>query len=132
MEINNNFDISFYENNINFSNYLTEIKPIAMYYPEYKYFNNYFKFINNFYNQNNILTDNYINEIFSKQIQLAKSHGIYGFAIYYFFDFNKNMTHYITNNLINLLVESREISFSFLLIWKNEKFEELLIRIKII
>jgi hypothetical protein len=36
------------------------------------------------------------------------------------------MTHYITNKLINILVKSKEINFSFLLIWENEKFEELI------
>jgi len=114
VEIDNKFEISLYENNLNFSNYLTDIKPIAIYYPEFnniKYFNNYYY---------NLLKnkDNKISEIILKQIDLAKSHGLYGFGIIYVFGNTQN----IYNSVVDFFSNNKIINFHFLLIWKNDNF----------
>ena len=111
VEIDNKFEISLYENNLNFSNYLTDIKPIAIYYPEFNNINN------SFYNllRNN---DNKISEIILKQIDLAKSHGLYGFGIIYVFGDTQN----IYNNVVDFFLNNKIINFHFLLIWKNDNF----------
>ena len=91
-----------YEKNVNYYNYSTDIKPIAIYYPE---FNN----INNNYNYKININQNYQNfeyqnknEKIKSQIELAKSHGIYGFAICFVFEFNSTLfwknNKYITNS----------------------------------
>ena len=113
VEIDNNFDISLYENNLNFSNYSTEIKPIALYFSEYNNFNQ------NFINNSQTIINNY--EIILKQINLAKEHGIYGFAIYY----NFGSIQEERNNIFSFFLENEDINFKFLLIWKNDNFENL-------
>ena len=50
---------------------------------------------------------------------MAKKHGIYGFAInYYWFSGKK-----LYDEPINIFFENKEINFPFLLIWKNDKYE---------
>lgn len=106
IDIDNKFDISLYENNINFSNYISEIKPIAIYYLENTRVNKLSK---------NIMKS--INDTLLEKINLAKSHGIYGFAVYYDLEQNEN------NFLLDFLIENKNHNFSFLLIWKNENFQ---------
>ena len=132
---NNNI---LFENDLDFSNYTTKIKAIAIFYPEYLYFNNnYFnkKKINksnNFNNSNqkfngykNIYYE-YINnknysiiEFIKLQVKLAKHHGIYGFAINYYWFSGK----ILYDEPINLLLNNKEINFPFFIIWKNDKYK---------
>ena len=60
-----------------------------------------------------------INDIILNQINLAKSHGIIGFAIYYDFEYGKKDY----NKIPDLFLENKAINFSFLLIWENNNFE---------
>ena len=124
IEIDNNLEVSLFENNIDFSNYSYDIKSIVFFYPEFVYINNS--------NNNNIFNKfyNYIKhkkiskykkgnifEIIRNNVDLAKRHGIYGLAIYY------NMDHSNKNNeILNILID-KEIKFPFFLIWDNKYIE---------
>ena len=80
------------------------------------------------HNQPRNLDVNYINynhtnitkiEFIKKQIKLAKNHGIFGFAInYYWFSGKK-----LFDDPINIFLENKDINFPFFLIWKNDKYE---------
>ena len=54
------------------------------------------------------------------QIDLAKDHGIYGFAIFY------NLYDSIYSSIVDLFLENKDINFPFFLIWKNDYFYKLL------
>ena len=54
--------------------------------------------------------------VVNKQIKLAKSHGIYGFAIYYYWFSGKT----IFDKPLNVIYKN-ENKFHYMLIWKNEK-----------
>jgi len=121
---NNNNDL-FYENNIDFSNYSTDIKSIAIYLPNF-YSNNKFIYLKNttsidkldylpdYYYRNNINKYS-LKLILNKQIELAQKHGIYGFAIYYYWFSGK------TSFDIPLdLIYKNKRNFHYMLIWKNE------------
>ena len=141
IEIDNKLKEVEYEKNINFSQYSTKIKAIALYFPNIhlsqfsklmikaskfsriqdetkKYYQQNFEF-NQFKNncinfdKNNL--DNYPGyELLSKQIELAKSHGIYGFAFYIYFYSSK----IIIDKYINAFLEKRIIKFKYLFILK--------------
>ena len=66
------------EDNIDFSEYSTTVKPIAIYKSD-------IDIENNNVNINNLKFDSYEKKIkrIKEEINLAKSHGIYGFAFYY-------------------------------------------------
>ena len=145
VNIDNNIDEKVYEKNINFSEYSTDIKIIALYYPDYQC-------IQENYNKTNILLNEWINinqtkplfeghhqprkpgdihnyleyynlrepETILKQIKLAKSHGIYGFGIYYYWFSGKKLFE----KTIDIFLENN--SFHFFLIWKNENFKRIL------
>ena len=121
LEIDNEMNITYYENNIDFSKYSTNIKLIAIYLPNFYSL----KFLKkgkpsykghhqpripdiNYYNLENYL-------IIKRQIQLAKSHGIFGFGIYFYWFSGKT----IFDKPLNFIYKSA-IDFNFLLIWKNE------------
>ena len=131
IDLDNEFPAK-YEKNINFSNYSSNIKPIALYNPEFICFN--FKYSNlNCHNNSNYninINNNSINSnrlnIIKNQIELAKNHGIYGFAINYYFDFNNSY-----EKEINIFLETKDINFPFLLIWKNNNFYNLYNTLKI-
>ena len=53
-----------------------------------------------------------------KQIELAKSHGIYGFGIFYYWFSGKRFL----DKTVDLFAESKNISFPYLLIWRNEDY----------
>ena len=133
----NNISLTFYENNIDFSNYSTDIKEIALYLPNfYSYNGSYFYSYNdrdllNFlknekpkykgHHQPRLLDKNYIENydlkmVLKKQIELAKSHGIYGFAIYYYWFSGKT----IFERPLSIIYKN-EKKFHYMLIWKNEK-----------
>lgn len=118
-----------YEKNINYSNHSTILKPIALYYPEFININiNYFN-INSInvsdyktnINQSNIYYENQNKlEKFKAQTELARNHGIYGFAIYFVYEFNST---YLEE--LNFFLNNKEIRFPFFLIWKNNNFNNL-------
>ena len=134
-------EISLYEKNIDFSNFKTDIKAIALYLPQFYSFkeNNEWweKGFTEWYNvrraiplynghhQPRIPGDNinYLGyydltdvSLIKKQIQLAKMHGIYGFGIYYYWFSGKRLLE----KPLDILLNDREIEFNFLLIWANE------------
>ena len=124
-KINN---LIFYENNIDFSNHSTTIKAIAIYLPNFYSYNEtyYFYYKDNgtlIFRKNNalrIIDKNYkknyeLKLVVEKQIELAKSHGIYGFAIYYYWFSGKT----IFDESLNLIYKN-EKNFYYLLIWKYE------------
>ena len=136
-------EISEYENNIDFSNFTTNIKALALYLPQFhtidendKWWGKGFTEWTNvkkahpfFYNHHQPripgdkfgyleyydLTDI---SVIKKQIHLAKSHGIYGFAIYYYWFSGKRLLE----KPINILLNNKDIKFPFLLIWANENW----------
>ena len=75
-------------------------------------FNQYFKKISKIENSS-------IDEIIIKQVDLAKNHGIYGFAINYIFGYKDK----IYENVLNIFLNNKIINFPFLLNWKNENFK---------
>ena len=124
-----------YEKNIDFSNFTTDIKTIAFYSPEFFY-------KENLNNQSYILnakskykghnqprkplddesyllngTSSYL-EIIQKQVKLAKSHGIYGFAIYYYWSIDK----IFFEKPLKIILENKNIDFPFFLVWKNKNY----------
>ena len=117
-----------YENNINFSNYSTDIKLIALYLPEINYdetnYNNSMK--SNIIkkaqttkhkkeNNENLYYDHTDIDSLLKTINIAKSHGIYGFAIDYYWFRNKK----ILEKPLDLFLNNQNIKFNFMLIWKK-------------
>ena len=114
LDIDNIFELPLYENNIVFSNYSTEIKPIALYYPDFIIFNQYFNNILKYENAS-------IEEVILKQVDLARNHGIFGFIINYVFNYNSN----IYNNVLNAFHYNNKINFPFSLNWKNDNFKSL-------
>ena len=95
IETDNILENNLYENDSSFTEYQTQLKPIAFYYPDY----NNISYLKYFYNNKNLNQINFkvIEELIEKQIKLAKAHGIYGFAVY--FDIlNSEYYHNIVNN----------------------------------
>ena len=142
IEINN--QISDYEKNIDFSNFSTDIKILALYLPTvYSIENNYIskgKRFNqwlNIKNESRINKNNFdstdsdkynnvylryynMNDIYllQNQINLAKSHGIYGFAIFYIWFYEKKLFE----KPIDLFLNNKNILFNFLLILENQNW----------
>ena len=139
VNIDNNIDEKLYESNLNFSKYSTQIKVIALYYPNYQNID-----INISFNEWTIINhsrpllsnhhqprkpgdiNNYLEyydsgnpQTILKQIDLAKSHGIYGFGIYYYWFSGKKLFE----KTIELFLENKNINFPFFLIWKNEDYK---------
>ena len=137
IEINNKKKVSYYEDNIDFSDYSTNIKAIAIYLPNFYYTNisireniysHALKFLENqkpsyrgHHQPRKIKNNNYINiynlankNVIKKQIELAKSHGIYGFAIYYYWFSGKKIFDIPLN-----IIYKRKLKINFMLIWKN-------------
>ena len=132
-----------YEKNIDFSSLKTNIKAIALYLPQFHETkeNNQFwgkgftEWTNvkrgrplyeghhqprfpgdeygylGYYDLKNI-------KVFERQVKLAKSHGIYGFGIYYYWFSGKKV---LQKPLDNFMKHSH-IEFHFLLIWANENW----------
>ena len=137
--IDNDNQMSEYENNINYSSYISDMKPIAFYLPFYEN-NETNRSLDGKYNdwtnirkckslfkghhQPRIPGDisNYLDyynsfniSVIKKQVELAKIHGIYGFAIYYYWNFGKK----ILEKPLDLYLNNKDINFPFLLIWVN-------------
>jgi hypothetical protein len=120
--------INLYEYNKDFSKFKSDIKAIAIYYPSINLNiikNN--KPIDIEYDQprtrSNKNTQN-INEnvnIIKNQIHLAKSHGIYGFAIIYNGSIGKNKMDDIFD-----IFNNNEINFHFFLTLEDDNYKKLL------
>ena len=144
LNIDNQYNITQYEKNIDFSNYSTDIKTIALYLPRFQNISERFrglKIILNEWKNINITTltsntsyhyprspgdeegylgyyDTRYEKMVQKQVDLAKSHGIYGFGIFYYWFSGKKFL----DETIDLFLESKKINFPFFLIWRNEDF----------
>ena len=141
IDIDNEFDL--YENNIDYSNYSTEIKTIALYLPQYhfikendqwweKNFTEWTKvkrakplYLGHYQprkpgDEIHYLGYYYLtnSETIKKQVKLAKSHGIYGFGIYYYWFSGKRLLE----KPLDIYLENKDINFPFLLIWANENW----------
>ena len=137
--------ITEYEQNIDFSNLTSTIKVIALYLPQFHVIEENNKFWGEGFtewtnvkkskqrfeghHQPRIPGDEYgylgyydltnIKTI-ENQVKLAKSHGIYGFGIYYYWFSGKK----ILKKPINLFIKHSYIDFHFLLIWANENWSK--------
>ena len=60
-------------------------------------------------------------EIIKKQVKLAKNHGIFGFAIYYYWLSQKSLFE----KPLKIILENKDINYPFLLVWKNVNCSEL-------
>ena len=141
--IDMNSQLSQYERNIDYSNLITDIKAIAFYLPQFHSikendiwwgkgfteWTNVKKSKPHFegHHQPRMPGDklNYLDyyeltnsSIIKKQIQLAKSHGIYGFAIYYYWFSGKKLLE----KPLDLYLNDKSLNFPFLLIWANENW----------
>ena len=137
--------LSEYEENINFSEFSTDIKAISLYLPQFHEIEEN----NNFWgkgftewtnvkksrprfqghHQPRIPGDKYgyleyydltSLKAIKKQVKLAKSHGIYGFGIYYYWFSGKKLLE----KPIDIFIEHSSIKFNFLLIWANENWSK--------
>ena len=93
--------LSCYENDMNFSNYTSDNKPIAFYFVKEQYQN---------------LTDEQSRDMIMSEINLAKSHGIYGFAFLFKWSENDKI---IFDNQVKSFLNCQNISFHFFLIFDN-------------
>ena len=141
IEIDNK--IILYEKNIDYSNLTTDIKAIALYLPQFhsikendKWWGKGFTEWTNVksskplykgHHQPRVPGDslNYLRyyelinlEVIQKQINLAKSHGIYGFGIYYYWFSGKRLLE----SPLDLFLNNKNLDFNFLLIWANENW----------
>ena len=116
IETDNQIFIKLYEKNLNFSNYSTIIKPIALYFPNVNFFND---IIYTNINDSKTFTNFSLVNIIKNQTELAKSHGIYGFAIHF------NYYDYLQVKIVNIFFY-QNINFPFLLIWDNDYFNTFL------
>lgn len=137
---NYNSYISNYEDDIDFSNYNTDIKTIAFYLPQYHTFKendewwgkgftewtNAKKSVPRFTNhyQPRLPHDDIgfydlsDYKTLIKQAKLAKKHGIYGFAIYYYWFSGKRLME----KPLDLLLKHKEIDINFCMCWANENW----------
>ena len=129
--------------NIDYSNLTTDIKAIALYLPQFhsikendKWWGKGFTEWTNVksskplykgHHQPRVPGDplNYLRyyelinlEVIQKQINLAKSHGIYGFGIYYYWFSGKRLLE----SPLDLFLNNKNLDFKFLLIWANENW----------
>ena len=132
LKINNYTNYSYPEKNANFSGYSTSIKAIALYIPKIKFILEY-DFYKDFYSKRNLVEEinktkdiiekenNNNFENIEKQIELAKMHGIYGFGIYYYYNYYLDKSYY--NDPLDTIYERKNIDFHYLIILKyNEDF----------
>ena len=110
---------SLFEKNINFSQYETEYKILAIFYP-----------LNYIENRNyvNNMTNSYIHEnkeikvnkkLIEQQVKLAKNHGIYGFGIAYNWIINAKLNE----EILDLFLYEKTIDFPFFIIFHNSEEE---------
>lgn len=115
IDIDNEFNVSLYEEDILFNNYKTNLKPIAFYHPEYNNIS-FLKYFNCPFNKNKNAIHN-MHKLVKSQVKLARRHQIYGFAIYYDPFHIKNIILLSTNAFLNY------VNFPFFIVWKNDRVE---------
>ena len=121
IDIDNEFKGTLYEDVNKFNANISELKPIAFYYPEYNNIS-YFKYFRIILKKH-IMNKYEIRKLINAQIKLAKEHNIYGFGIFYsLFNFNK-----ITRITIDIFFKLK--LFPYFLIWRNEEIGEINIEI---
>ena len=108
VEIDNELKLDLYENETIYYKKIN-LKPVAFYYPEYNSIS-YYKYFNN----SNHISANDLELLVKAQINLAKNHQIYGFAI----DFNICDTDFVITETMNIFLN--KIKFPFFLIWRND------------
>ena len=107
--------MNFYkEENIDFSNYSSSIKPIAIYNFNLIAKNETDTLICN--ERKSIIKNDIIKKLI-KQIKLANSHGIYGFAFYYYLSSNSK----VYNEPINIIMQNNYLKIKYLLILFKEE-----------
>ena len=141
IEIDNQMPL--FEINIDYSNYTSDIKAIALFLPQFhaikendKWWGEGFTEWTNVRKAKPLYTChhqprrpgdplNYLgyynlinSEVLMKQIHLAKTHGIYGFGIYYYWFSGKTLLE----KPLNIFLQHKNINFHFLLIWANENW----------
>ncbi len=131
---------SDYEENVDFTGYTTDIKTLALYLPQFHTFpendawwgKGFTEWTNvrkgrpryEGHDQPRIPHDDlgYYDlsdvETLKKQVRLAKSHGVYGFAIYYYWFSG----HRLLEKPLDLLLEHKEIDMPFMAVWANENW----------
>ena len=142
IEIDNKIEDYKYENDIDYSEFRTEIKSIAIYFPNI-YLNKFRKIISlndinkeivKYYdiskeymdNQNlsnhdkQSLENSYEYKFINNQIKLAKRHGIYGFGVYIYWFSGK----IFFDRYINIFLEKNSIDFHFLFILKKRNIND--------
>ena len=126
LELDNH--IILYENNHDFSKFKTDIKAIAIYNPfiilnviKKNKTNDIELESTRVRGNNNTHINNTGVSIIKKQIELAKSHGLYGFAINY----NGNYDKYEMDSLLDIF-NNNEIHFHFFLILEDDNFNKLI------
>ena len=117
IDIDNEFEENLNENDKKFIGERVELKPIALYYPEYNNIS-YAKYFNRTLKKDNI--NKYeINKLVNEQIKLAKEHQIYGFGIFYnLYNFNK-----ISRITTDIFLKQKK--FPYFLIWRNEAVDDI-------
>ena len=139
LELDNKINEHKYEKDIDFSEFRTKIKSIAIYFPNIyldkfrklksinvidndiiKYYNIKKEYINEQRQSNNdkqkSIENSYEYNFINNQIKLAKSHGIYGFGIYIYWFSGK----IFFDKYIYKFLEIKTINFHFLFILKQE------------
>lgn len=129
-----------YEENIDFSKYNTEIKTIALYLPAFhqcahndKWWGEGFTEWDNVKRGSKLFEGHYQPRVphndfgyydlsyvdtIKKQVKLAKQHGIYGFAIYYYWFSGER----ILEKPLDLILDNKDIDFPFMIVWANENW----------
>ena len=115
IEIDNEFKINSYEKDITFKYNSTKLKPIALYHPEYNK-KSYYKYFNKTRGYSKLNGKN-IESLIKAQINLARNHQIYGFAIY----FKLINTDYYTKSTLDVFIN--KLDFPFFIIWKNDEYK---------
>ena len=117
INIDNEFKLNTYENDITFQNYETNLKPIAFYHPEYNNIS-FFKYFNSSFKEH-IINHEKIYELVDQQVKLAKNHLIYGFAVYY------NAFHISNISIISIDAFLNKVKFPFFIIWRNDEIDRI-------
>jgi len=119
LEINNKINESIYQEDQDFSKYETDYKTVVIYYPpnsftEARTFDN----INKSESKNNKYEINYYKTLIKHHIELAKSHGIFGFGISY-------NCKILNEEIFYLFAFDHEINLPFFIILNNYwKYEQ--------
>ena len=109
INIDNQFEY-IKEDNLDFSKYSSTIKPIALYNSEINLINDNSI---NIKRKLKLNEDDLIIKYLENEINLAKTHGIYGFGFYIFWPLDKN----IFNNPYDLIIQNKNLQTSKLIFY---------------